>query len=63
MFHAAGFWTVEQGMWEDGDMANPKFDSAGTHFYHTSSYLSPTLIYVVDGNPNHLLDSDHDTSD
>ena len=42
---------------------SPKVDNTGTNVYTPLSLLSPTCIHIVGGDPDHLLDSDHDTDD
>ena len=58
--NTAGFWAVDQGLREYGDMAPLNFDIAGTHVYNPTSCLSPTSIHIVDSDPYCLLSDDHD---
>ena len=57
------FGPMYQGLWEYGEMAPPKVDSAGTHVYNNPSYLSPTCIHIVDSETAYILYIYHDTAD
>ena len=40
-----------------------KVDSDGTDVYNPPSQLIPAFIYIVGGNPDHILDGYQDTAD